>query len=137
MAQVSRQAVSQWMKAATKENANVDVLSSHLKRLAEGLGVSADDLLNPLPVLDNPGNEKNLTALLLWDRLYPGLVEFCMALVRNEETALARLVEVFGLFRAAKIAGDRAIWGEFPKFKRRIRPGRRAQLESVWRICQA
>ncbi|MCC7441796.1 MAG: hypothetical protein IT285_09185 [Bdellovibrionales bacterium] len=59
-----------------------------------------------------------------------------MALIQGEEPALARLVQVYGLYKAAKTAG-RKVWERFPQYKRHIRPTRREQLEHVWRYRQS
>jgi len=131
IAGVSRQAVSQWFKASG--HAEVDVLSSHLKRLSDGLSAPADLLLRPLPVLGDGAAVRKLEATLLWDNLYPDLGDFAIALVRSESPALARLAQVFGLYRASKIAG-RKVWDRFHEYKRQIRPVRRQQLERIWEL---
>jgi transcriptional regulator with XRE-family HTH domain len=131
IAGVSRQAVSKWFKA--KPGSEVDVLSSHLRKLADGLDVSADILLRPLPVLGDPEATLQYEAALLWDRIYPDLADFSAALAWGELPALARLVQVYGLFRASKVAGRR-VWDRFHDYKRLIRPVRREQLECIWKL---
>ena len=133
MAGVSRQAVSHWFKAPA--GAEVDVLSSRMRKLSDGLGVSADVLLRPLPLLDDAQTVGKLETSLLWDHLYPDLAEYAVALARGELPALARLAQVYGMYRASKIAG-RGVWESFPRFKRHIRPVRREQLERVWELHQ-
>ena len=58
-----------------------------------------------------------------------------VALVRGEAPALARLVQVFGLYKAWKIAGEK-IWERFPAYQKNIRPVRRDQLERIWLLRQ-
>ena len=71
---VSRQAVSLWFR---EQEANLQ--SRHLMRLAEVLGVPAEDLAKPLPCFE-PQTRASLRATLLWDRLYPDLDDFAVAL---------------------------------------------------------
>jgi transcriptional regulator with XRE-family HTH domain len=133
MTGLSRQAVSNWFK--TPPGIDVNTHTPILKHLAAGLHVKAEDLLQPLPVLDDPVSTRQLETALLWDALYSDLSDFSIALVRGEAAALARLVQIFGLYAASKIAG-RKIWDRFPDFKRSIRPVRREQLERVWQFHQ-
>src|SRR5262249_23680062 len=125
--------VSRWFKSPV--DSEVSVQTPHLRRLSEGLHVSAEDLLYPLPVLGEIESTRRYEAALLWDGLYPDLSEFAVALVRGEMPALARLVQVFGLYKAWKIAGQK-VWERFPEYKKHIRPVRREQLECVWRLRQ-
>ncbi|MGK5084445.1 hypothetical protein WDW37_14215 [Bdellovibrionota bacterium FG-1] len=109
--------------------------SPHLKKLAEALQLRAEDLLRPLPVLGDPEATRKLEAELLWDRLYVGLIDFSIAVVRGELPALGRLVQVFGIYKASKIAGPK-IWERFSEYKRYIRPIRREELEKIWILRQ-
>lgn len=131
MAGVTRQAVSHWFRSSP--NSEISIRTPHLKRISEGLRISAEDLLHPLPVLGDAQLTEQYEAALLWDRLYPGLGDFGVALVRGEWPALARLVQVYGLYQARKIAGPK-VWDRFPDYKRHIRPVRREQLERVWQL---
>lgn len=128
MAGVSRQAVSLWLR----EKSPGDMRVSTLLSLARALGVAAGDLAEPLPALA-PEEERRAVTELLWDGLYPGLAEFCAALAREEEPALARLAQVYGLYRAAAAAGP-AVWTGFPRYKRLIKPARRQGLERIWSL---
>jgi len=132
VAGVSRQAVSQWFKSTA--HSEVNLRSVHLRRLAEGLHVSADVLLKPLPVLSDNDQTREYEGMLLWDRLYPSLADYSVALLRGELPALARLVQVFGLFRGEKIAGSQMIWNRFPNYKHLIRSVRRQQMERIWNL---
>lgn len=69
----------------------------------------------------------------LWDGLYPDLRAFAAALAREDDKALARLVQADGLYRAAAAAGA-AVWERFPSYKRHIKPLRRAGLERIWAL---
>jgi transcriptional regulator with XRE-family HTH domain len=132
MAGVSRQAVSHWFSASS--DFEINVRTPHLRRLCEALHVKAEDLLQPLPVLNDAEAVRQYEASLLWDHLYSCLADFSVALVRGESVALARLVQVFGIYRAAKIVGGPKIWDRFPEYKRHIRPVRREQIERVWNL---
>jgi hypothetical protein len=74
---------------------------------------------------------RTLEASLLWDHLYPDLDSFAFALGGGEPRALARLVQVYGLYAAESALGCVA-WRAFPVYKRHIHPVRRRQLETLW-----
>lgn len=131
MAGISRQAVSRWFKQG--RSGEIDVRASHLQRLSRALGVSMDELSRPLPCLESREERSSLGAGLLWDRLYPDIGRFAAALVRGEGPAVARLVEVYGLFLSARMLG-RAVWARFPEYKGRLPPVRRRQLEELWEL---
>jgi transcriptional regulator with XRE-family HTH domain len=128
---VSRQAVSLWFKAP--DGIELNVRTPHLRKLASALQINAEDLLQPLPLLDDAEVTRRYETTFLWDRLYSSLADFTIALVRSESAALARLVQVFGIYKASKIAGPK-IWNQFPKYKQQIRPIRREQVERIWKL---
>lgn len=128
LAGVTRQAVSLWFQPAREGRVNMSSL--HLLSLSRGLKLSVEDLAGELPCTD-PDTRKPMEAVLLWDRLYPSLEDLAVAICRGELRALARLAEVYGLFRSAKIAGP-IVWERFPDYKRYLPPGRREDLERVW-----
>lgn len=130
MAGISRQAVSSWFRQGRTE---IDVRASHLQRLSRALGVSMDELSLPLPCLQSPEQRAALGAGLLWDRLYPDVGSFAAALVRGEGRAVARLVEVYGLFLSARMLG-RSVWVCFPQYKKYLPPVLRRQLEELWAL---
>jgi hypothetical protein len=108
----------------------VALRSSHLLRVGEALGVPVEQLARPLPCL---GRERvRLRATLLWDGLYPDLDDFAIAVNAGDPRAIGRLVEVYGLYASAKIAGKR-VWNDFPSYGRYIHPARRRQLEALYR----
>src|SRR5690242_10277910 len=96
---VSRQAVSKWFKAA---GGHVDIRSGHLEKLAAGLGVPMECMLHELPGLD-PSSRVRLETQLNWDHAFADLGAFLADAVRGNEKAVARLVEAFGLYQAAKL----------------------------------
>lgn len=122
---VSRQAVSLWFKGS-----DVNVKSHHLQKLATELHLTADDLLQPLSY-DSADDVRRLGATLLWDHLYPTIEDFVIALLQKKPQALARLVEVYGLFRASALV-KKAVWKLFPKYKKFLPPIRRKQCERIW-----
>jgi transcriptional regulator with XRE-family HTH domain len=122
---VSRQTVSLWYRQQ-----EADLHGRHLVRLAQVLGVPVEDLGRPLPCFD-PATHARLRATLLWDRLFPDLDDFAIALIAGDGRALGRLVEVYGLFAAEATLGPH-VWSEFPRYKRYIHPARRLELETLW-----
>lgn len=133
LAGVSRQAVSLWLKSAHDGRINLD--SNHLLALSRGLGLTVEELATPLPCSQGPVRDA-LCAELLWDRLYPSLEDFAAAVAQGSSKALARLVQAYGLFRAAKTAG-RVAWTRFEDYKVFIQPERRVELEWLWRLRQS
>jgi transcriptional regulator with XRE-family HTH domain len=122
---VSRQAVSLWLRG---NEANLQ--GRHLIRLSQVLGVSVEELASPLPCFE-PGIHAQLRATLLWDRLFPDIDDFAVALNARDPRALGRFVEVYGLFAAEATLGS-FVWSEFPSYKRYIHPARRLELETLW-----
>ncbi len=125
---ISRQAVSLWTKRDT-----INLHSQHLQKLGSALGLSVDLLLRPLPVICDAHLSTTLLTSLLWDRLFPNLESFAVALVKNDFRALARLTQVFGIYSACKVVGV-SIWKQFPLFKKYIQPVRRQQCEVIWKL---
>ncbi len=122
---VSRQAVSLWFRG---EEANLQ--GRHLIPLSQALSVSVEDLAKLLPCFE-PETHAQLRATLLWDRAYPDLDDFAVALNAGDPRALGRFVEVYGLFAAEATLGA-FVWGDFPNYKQHIHPARRLGLETLW-----
>jgi len=122
---VSRQAVSLWFR---RHEANLQ--GRHLIRLGRVLGVQVEDLAEPLPCFE-PETRGQLHATLLWDRAYPDLDDFAVALHAGDPRALGRFAEVYGLFAAEATLGS-FVWEGFPDYKRHIHPARRVELEKLW-----
>src|SRR3989338_3317774 len=99
---VSRAAVTRWFQQVNLDGW-VNIETKTLKQLAEGLGVSPDQLLKPDAGLDS------LQTRFLWDKLYPNMELFAKALSRNQKQALARLVQIVGFHQAMQIAGKKII----------------------------
>jgi len=131
MAGVSRQAVSLWFRNEATES--IDMRVSHLAALCRAARVSADDLLQSLPGNDNPKERRMLEAELLWDHLYPDPNMFAGALADFELVAVARLVQVRGIYAAARILGDR-VWSEFLTYRQFMKPVRRKECERLWKL---
>lgn len=98
--------------------------------MSRALGVPVEQLAEPLPALD----DGTARVALLWDGLYPDLVDFAIAVGRFEPKAVGRFVEVYGMYPAAKVLGA-SVWRRFDDFKPFIHPARRRELEPLvqWR----
>lgn len=131
---VTRQRVSQWFEKADAHGF-INARMNHVMALASTLGMDVGMLTRKLPLLDDKPRLKRDTARLLWDRLYPSIVELFAAALAGERTALARVVQVYGLYEGARLFGERA-WREFPRYKSLLKPARRAQLELLWQYRQ-
>ena len=132
---VSRQAVSLWFRkldSADKEP-QAAIRSTNLSRLAATVGESAAYFLDPLPGY-SPSDEKAFRTEMLWDRLYPSVGDFLIAIADQHPRALARLVARRGMYGAAAIAGD-VIWTDFDEYKNRLRPKQREDFSALvsWR----
>ena len=132
MAHVSKQAVSLWFQ---KDKETINIQSTHLHALAHALHLKGDDLLTPLPLSQDTSDVLSLKTSLLWDRLYPTLADFVIALIQYKPRALSRLVEAYGLFQSKNMLG-KSIWTLFPKYKKYLSPVRRKQCEALWRLEQ-
>ncbi|MEQ1666342.1 MAG: hypothetical protein ABL927_13310 [Bdellovibrionales bacterium] len=146
---ISRQVISLWKKKSKGSSkrkfgplnlneykiANVNVYSQIQEALASTLGVQTADLSRPLAILATPEKRQEIEAAILWDKLYPNIETFCAVLIKGDLVALARLVQVYGLYAAAKMVGQQ-IWVKFPKYKNKIHPAYRKQLEVVWTLYQ-
>ena len=140
MAGVSRQAVSLWAKQPV-----ISLRSKNLRQLSTALGVSLDDLVQPLPILNDEKNAATLQITLLWDRLFPSLESFVIALVQGDLRAVARLVQVYGLYASAKTlresgresGGGSPVWKNFHQYKRYLHPARRSQCEKLWTLHES
>lgn len=129
---ISRQAISSWFKKAEKGPViDVNVYSRNQDSLAVALGISVRELSLPLPVLSDPKHKKSIEVALLWDRLYPSIEKFIAGMTCGQPEALARLVQVYGLFAAEKIAG-KLVWVRFPRYKNKIHPAVRRKIEVIW-----
>jgi len=131
---ISRQAISSWIKKA-EDTPIVNVYSKNQNHLATVLGVPAHELSQDLPVISDRALRKELDVLLLWDHLFPDLESFVRSLIKGQAVALARLVQVYGLYQSEKVAGIQ-VWKKFPQYKNHLHPAIREKAELVWNTRQ-
>ena len=127
---VSRQAVALWF-AGEGDFRNVHV--ANLLKLSAGLGIAPAELLQPLPGLTDPVGEKRLYAEFCWDRSYPDIYRFLVALAEAQPRAVARYIESRGIYEAAAVVGERA-WSMYPALRKLLPAARRTVVDSVWKI---
>jgi transcriptional regulator with XRE-family HTH domain len=132
MARLSRQAVSLWFQKSTEEQF-INIHTSNLILLANALDVKVEKFINVPEVLSDQNKVDELSVRFLWDKMYVNLENFLCACVRGEPKALARLVENFGMFASAKIAGN-AVWKKFDRLKKWLHPIRRKECEQIWNL---
>ena len=72
-------------------------------------------------------------AQFLWDRLYPDLESYTLALSTGDLRAIGHLVQVWGLYRSAKVLGN-VVWREFEKYAKYIPPPQRRKCECIWAL---
>lgn len=119
---VTRAAVSKWFKAV---GGICNIETRTLINLAHGLGLPPDVLLKECDDLSG------LQTRFLWDRLFPSMEAFALALTRGNLIAMARLVQVAGFRAGVKIAGKKAVT-LFPRYNKYLKPARRRELEVLW-----
>ena len=56
-----------------------------------------------------------------------------MALAGNDLRVIGRLVQVWGLYRAAKVVGT-GVWREFGRYVKYIAPAQRRKYACIWRL---
>lgn len=130
MAGVSRQAVSHWFH---QSDPNINVHSKTLQQIAASFGVTTDMLSRSLPILSDGDKRKTLETNILWDRLYPDLESFISGLFRGQQAALARLVQIYGLYTSEKIVG-KIVWKKFHEYKLKMALAQRRQCEIIWNL---
>jgi len=129
---VTRQAVSLWLGGCDGDR-EINIKTKNLIRLADNLSVDLRDILMSVKISEDTEYMRQMKACLLWDRLYPSLESFLIDVSRGKNVALARLVQVFGLYESSRIAGKK-IWKNFNRFKKYINPVRRRECENIWNI---
>lgn len=127
LAHVSRASVCKWFKT---RDGICNVETRTLLRLAQGLRVRPEWLLT------EPPDTSNLETRFLWDRLYPDMDSFILALCRGHLPALARLAQVLGINGARGVIGRPALT-LFSRYKKHIKPVRRKILEELWPLYQS
>ncbi|MBI2605523.1 MAG: helix-turn-helix transcriptional regulator [Deltaproteobacteria bacterium] len=127
LANVTRQAVSRWFavgKSAGRDEINIETKT--LRRISDALGIRADDLISSTEISE----KREFETALLWDRAYGSLEEFAVALARQELKAVARLVQVYGMFASEKIVGQ-MVWRDFKRFAKHMHPTRRVECGKI------
>ena len=127
---VSRQAVALWF-AGEGDFRNVHV--ANLLNLSAGLGIAPAELLQPLPGLQDPAAERRLNAEFSWDRSYPDIYRFLVALAEAQPRAVARLIESRGIYEAAAVVGV-LVWRMYPGLRQLLPAARRTVVDTVWKI---
>ncbi len=128
---LSRQAISLWFLHS--KTVPINVQSKHLYRLCNKLGLTVELLAQPLPLMSDDKIRRKLEATFLWDKLFPGLEDFGIALVQKDLRAIARLVQMEGLFKASQILG-KSIWKKFHLYKKWMLPIRAQECEKIWNL---
>lgn len=119
---VSRAAVTKWFSG---DDNFVNVETKTARSIAQVLDVPLSCLFEPIDDLSR------FHVLFLWDSLFPSMAAFVLALVSRTPVAMARFVQVVGLFKAEAVFGKKII-SAFPKYKQYIKPARRKSLEVIW-----
>jgi len=127
LAGVSRQAVSLWFKSGEEF---INTRSLNLSRLCGGLGISSEALMREIPRLEP---DLECQANFLWDKLYPDLDSFAIALSTGDLRAIGRLVQVWGLYRSAKVMGS-VVWRKFESYAKFIAPPQRKKCAYLWAL---
>jgi transcriptional regulator with XRE-family HTH domain len=119
---LSRAAVSKWF-ASPDDFINVETQTA--RTVAQVLDIPLPRLFEPIQRLSQ------FETSFLWDRLYPSMETFVMAVMREDPVAMARFVQVLGLFKAEAVLGKKIV-AAFPNYKHHIKPARRKGLEILW-----
>ena len=127
---VTRQAVSLWF-AQHRDFQNVHVAT--LLNLSESLGIAPAELLQPLPVVSDRSAARRLYAEFCWDRCYPDIYGFLVALAGSEPRAVARFIESRGIYEAAALLGERT-WRVYRGLRKHLPPARRKEIDTVWKV---
>lgn len=124
LASVSRASVTKWFQEGEGRDW-VNVETKTIIQLAEALKISPEYFLKPLSNLDV------YETRFLWDHLYPDMGTFLKALQERRLVALARLVQVLGLYAAVQVLGQ-VILKKFWDYAKYIKPSHRRSLETLW-----
>ena len=127
---VSRQAVSLWF-AQDDDFQNLHV--ANLMNLSDGLGIDPAELLKPLACISDPATVRQLYAEFCWDRSYPDIYSFLVALAGSEPRAVARFIECRGIYEAAAVLG-KGTWRAYRGIRKHLAPARRREIDTVWKV---
>lgn len=123
---VSRAAVSRWFREGEKTGF-VNAETKTLCYLSQNINVPPQFFFEDMPDL------KPESTLFLWDHLYPDMTAFVCALIKGDREAVARLVQVLGLYESEMILGKKIIL-DFQAYRKYLHPARVRQLEAVWHL---
>jgi transcriptional regulator with XRE-family HTH domain len=130
IAGISRQSVSLWF-SQDSDFQNIQIL--HIMKLSEGLNISIDELVKPMPILNDPEKRKSLFTEFCWDYLYPDIGAFFVALLKNEWPAVGRLVTCRGLYESANLLGE-IVWDNYHLYSKYIHPVKKKECDHIWKI---
>lgn len=132
LASVTRQTVSRWFAVGKHTGQDeVNIETKTLRRISDALGIGADDLMSSAEIHE----KSKFETALLWDRAYGSLEEFAVALARRELRAVARLVQVYGMYASEKIVGQ-TVWRDFERYAKYMHPARRGECGKLCRLHQ-
>lgn len=129
LSHVSRAAVTKWFHQGQKTGW-INVETKTLMQLSKSLQIE------PQLLLQERANLEEFATCYLWDTLYPNMEAFIHAVAIKSPQAIARLVQVHGFWRSAKIAGKKSVQN-FHDYKKYIKPVRKKELEVLWPLYQS
>jgi len=133
---ISRQSITAWkQRSLVQRDPNINIFSSIQNEIARELGVNITDLETPININENLHLRGKIEADLIWDKLFPDVESFVSAAVCGNNSALGRLVQVYGMYLSAKLLGKN-IWIKFPDYKSNIHPAYRKRAEIIWNLEQ-
>ena len=127
---VSRQAVSLWF-AQDDDFQNLHV--ANLVNLSNDLGIDPAELHEPLACISDPAAVRQLYAEFCWDRSYPDIHWFLVALAGSRPRAVARFIECRGIYEAAAVLG-KGTWRAYRGIRKHLAPARRREIDTVWKV---
>ncbi len=134
---ISRKTLSAWKSKALKSNnPKINVYSHIQNQIETALKISPGILERSLIIHTDKKTNDSLTTQLLWDQLYFSIEIFILALLKGHPKAIARLVQVFGIYASYKLLGI-VVWKKFPQYKAFIHPAYRKKTEVLWNLEQS
>lgn len=130
---LSRQAVSKWFVSGQQNSLKLSLHS--LLKICQVLNLKLGDLAQPIPKMADLDWKERFKVSFLWDRLYSNSDDFLLALYFFEPKAVARYIQVCGLYPSANLLGNR-VWTQFNQYKKYVHPTRRNECEKIWQIHQ-
>lgn len=127
---VSRQAVSLWF---TQDDDFHNLHVANLLNLSDGLGIDPAEFLKPLPGISEPATVRRLYAEFCWDRSYPDIYSFLVALAGSRPRAVARFIECRGIYEAAAVLGM-GVWRAYRGIRKHLAPAKREEIDTVWKV---